>query len=336
MAANLTPQYLKAEENYRRSATPEEELKWLQVMLAEIPKHKASEKMQMMLKTKISEAKKAVEVSRTAATKGGGRSFKIPRQGAGTCVVIGGPNAGKSQFLATMTNARPEVAPYPFTTQQPTPGMMPWRDVFVQLIDTPPITPDFMEPYLLGYIRGADLVLFMVDLGDDDGIEQCAAVFERLRGGKTHLGKESGLDEEDVGVSYTKTFMVFNKIDAPDAQERKSLLMEFCPDAAPFQSFDISATRGDGIEPLRDAIYESMHAVRVYTKSPTQKEPDRDKPFTVREGDTILDLAAQIHKDYVEKFKFGRVWGEAVHDGTVVKGDYVLRDGDVVELHVAM
>lgn len=334
MAANLTPQYLKAEENYRRSATPEEELRWLQVMLAEIPKHKASEKMQMMLKTKISDARKEIESSRGTAKKGGGRSFKIPRQGAGTAVIIGGPNAGKSQLLVSFTNARPEVAPYPFTTQQPTPGMMPWKDVFVQLIDTPPITADFLEPYLLGYIRAADLVLLMVDLGDDDGIEQCAEVLKRLAEGKTHLGKESGLDEEDVGKSFTKTFLIFNKTDLPDAADRLALFREFCP--TDFTEFSISAVDGTGLEPLRDAIYATMRAVRVYTKSPTKKEADLGHPFTVREGDTLIDLAEQIHKDYVEKFKFGRVWGEAVHDGTVVKGDYVLRDGDIVEIHVAM
>ena len=303
-------------------------------MLAEIPKHKASEKMQMMLKTKISDARKEVESSRGAGKKQAGRSYKIPRQGAGTAVIIGGPNAGKSQLLVSFTNARPEVAPYPFTTQQPMPGMMPWKDVFVQLIDTPPITPDFLEPYLLGYIRGADLVLLMVDLGDDDGIEQCAEVLKRLREGKTHLAKESGLDEEDVGVSFTKTFLIFNKMDLPDSNDRLALFREFCP--TDFREFQISAATLDGLEPLRDAIYESMNAIRVYTKSPTKKEADMDKPFTVRAGDTILDLAEMIHKDYVEKFKSGRVWGEAVHDGTVVKGDYVLHDGDVVEILVAM
>lgn len=334
MAANLTPQYLKAEENYRRAATPEEELKWLQIMFAEIPKHKASEKMQMMLKTKMSDVRKEMDAARAAPKKGGAKSFKIPRQGAGTVIVIGGPNAGKSQLLVSYTKAKPEVAPYPFTTQQPTPGMMPWNDVFVQLIDTPPITADFMEPYLLGYIRGADLVLLMVDLGDDDGIEQCAELLKRLAATKTRLARESSLDEEDVGLSFTKTFLVFNKIDLPDAVDRIALFREFCP--TDFEEFQISAENGDGLEPLRDAIYRAMNAVRVYTKQPTKKEADRDKPFTVREGDTVLDLAGLIHKEYIERFKFGRVWGDAVHDGTVVKGDYVLRDGDVVEIHVSM
>lgn len=334
MAANLTPQYLKAEENYRRSQTPEEELTWLQIMFAEIPKHKASEKMQMMLKTKISDAKKEIELSRGQGKKGGAKSYKIPRQGAGTTVIIGGPNAGKSQLLTSFTKAKPEVAPYPFTTTAPMPGMMPWNDVFVQLIDTPPITCDFLEPYLYGFIRAADLVLLTVDLGGEDGIQQCIDLLDRLKNSKTRLAKESGLDENDVGVSCTKTFVVCNKIDLPDAKDQLELFHEFCPLDLP--EFVISATEMTGMEQLRDAVYESMNVFRVYTKQPKEKEPDRDRPFTVRRGDTVLDLAAQIHKDYVANFKFGRVWGSAVHDGTVVKGDYVINEGDVVEIHVTL
>lgn len=333
MAANLTPQYLRAEEEYRRSQTPEEELKWLQVMFAEIPKHKASEKMQVMLKTKIADVKKEIETSKGQPKKVVGKSVKIPRQGAGTCVIIGGPNAGKSQLLTFFTKAKPEVAPYPFTTQNSLPGMMAWKDVFVQLIDTPPITPDFFESYLYGYIRGAELVLLMVDLGDDDGIQQCQDVLDRLQGGKTRLAKESGLDEDDVGLSYTKTFLVFNKCDLPDFQDRLELFREFC-NAPELREFYVSANDGTGMEELRDAIYESMGVIRVYTKQPTQKEPDRDKPFTLKEGSCVLDLCDQIHKDYAARFKSARVWGEAVHDGTVVKGDYVIHDCDVIELNI--
>lgn len=335
MAANLTPQYLRAEEEYRRSQTPEEELRWLQIMFAEIPKHKASEKMQMMLKTKISDVKKEIESSRASGgKKAGGKSVKIPRQGAGTAIIIGGPNAGKSQLLTYFTKAKPEVAPYPFTTQTAAPGMMAWNDVFVQLVDTPPITPDFFESYLYGYIRGAELVLLMVDLGDDDGIQQCQDVLDRLQNTKTRLAPESSLDEEDVGLSYTKTFLVFNKRDLPDFDDRLVLFREFCP-TPPLREFFVSSTDGTGMEELRDAIYESMNVVRVYTKQPTKKEPDRDRPFTLKEGSNVFDLCDQIHKDYAARFKSARVWGEAVHDGTVVKGDYVVRDGDVVEINVA-
>ncbi len=330
MPANLTQQYLKAEQQYRQASTPEEELVCLQAMLREVPKHKGTDHLQAQLKQKIAKAKKDMQAPGKAGK--GGRGIRIPRQGAGTAIILGGPNAGKSQLLTSLTRATPEVAPYPFTTHQPTPGMMAWEDVTVQLVDTPPITPDFLESYMYGIIRGAELVLLMVDLGADSGVEQCQDVLDRLKETKTRLGSETYLSEEDVGLSFTRTYVVPNKIDLPDAQDRLDLFHELCP--VEFEEFVISAVEGTGIEPLRNAIYKAMEVVRVYTKLPTSKEADRDRPFTVRQGSTLADLAGHVHKDYIEGLKFARVWGSAVHDATVVKRDYVLHDQDVVELHM--
>jgi ribosome-interacting GTPase 1 len=330
MAANLTPQYLKAEEEYRRATTTEEEIKCLEVMLREIPKHKSSEKLQSDLKQKISRAKKELESEKKTGKKGHG--VRIPRQGAGTAVLLGGPNAGKSQLLAGLTRATPVVAEYPFSTHAPLPGMMPYEDVMVQLIDTPPITPDFLEPYTQGLIRSADVVVLLLDLGSDDGPEQCLQVIERLAATKTRLARASSLDEEDVGLSYTQTILAANKIDLPDATVRLDLFHELCP--TDFPEFTISAHVGTGLAELSAAIYRALDVIRVYTKLPQAKEPDRARPFTLRRGSTLADVAALVHKDFAEQLKFARVWGSQVHDGTVVKGDHVLHDKDVVELHV--
>ena len=330
MPANLTPQYLKAEEEYRRASTPDEELKWLQVMLQEIPKHKGTDKLQAELKRKISEVKKQIQTERSTGRRT--RGFRIPRQGAGTVVILGGPNAGKSALLRALTRATPEVAPYPFTTKTPLPGMMPWEDVFVQMIDTPPITADFIDPSMHGLIRSADLALLVVDLGSDEGLLQCQEVLEKLGKTKSRLGASSYLDEEDVGLSYTRAFLVPNKIDLEEAPARLELLHEMLP--LDFPEYVISAEKGVGLEPLREAIYKSLDVVRVYAKPPTAKEPDMERPFTFRRGSTVADMAAEIHKDLAKNLKFARVWGTAVHPGTVVKGDYVLQDRDVVELHM--
>ena len=328
MPANLTQQYHKAEAKYRQATTPEEELAALQEMLREMPKHKGTDKLQADLKQKISKLKKDAETAKKSAGRPG---FKLVRQGAGTVVLLGGPNAGKSQLICALTKAKPEVAPYPFTTREPHPAMMPWEDVMVQLVDTPPITADFFEATMHGLIRGADLALLLVDLGSDDGVEQCQELLERLGETKTRLGRESYLDDEDIGLSFTRTFVVPNKIDAAGAAERLELLHELVP--LDFEEFVISAEHGTGLEDLRNAIYKALDVVRVYTKLPTAKEADYDSPFTVRRGGTLLDVAELVHKDFAENLKFARVWGEAVHDGTQVKGDYVLHDKDVVELH---
>ena len=331
MAANLTPQYLKAEEEYRRATTTEDELTWLQVMFKEMPKHKASEHLQADLKSKIANLKKDLANEKSISKKSG-RGLRIPRQGAGTAILLGGPNAGKSQLICSLTHATPEVAPYPFTTRTPAPAMMPFEDVTVQLIDTPPITKDYLDEHVYGLIRSAELALLLVDLGSDDGVEQCQEVLDRLGETKTRLGATSCLDENDVGLSYTKTFVVPNKIDLPEAAERLALFHELCP--LDFAEYPISATAGNGLDALRAAIYRSLDMIRVYSKLPTAKEPDRDRPFTVRRGSQLIDMAGLVHKDFIEGLKFARVWGEAVHDGTVVKADYVLHDKDVVELHL--
>jgi len=331
MPANLTPQYKKAEEEYRRAQTPEEELRCLELMLREIPKHKGTDKLQAELKAKISKAKQETEHAKKVGKKGH-HGPHIQRQGAGRAIILGGANVGKSQLLARLTRATPEVAPYPFTTREPQPGMMPWEDVMVQLIDTPPITADVFDANLLGLIRGSDLALLMFDAGADDGIDALQAVLDRLNQTKTRLAKESYLDEEDVGLSFTETFLIYNKTDLPGADERIALLKEFCP--LDFREFRMSAEHGAGLEELRDAIYKALDVVRVYTKLPTKKEADYDKPFTLKRGGTLLEVAELVHRDMAANFKYARVWGTAVlAPGTQMKGDYVIHDKDVVEIH---
>ncbi len=331
MPANLTQPYRKAEQAYRQATTPEEELRCLQEMLVALPKHKGTDKMQADLKQKISRAKKELAQNKGKPGKSS-HSARIPRQGAGRVVIIGGPNAGKSQLLASTTRAKPEVAAYPFSTLEPTPGMMPWEDVLVQMIDTPPITADVLDPNVQSLIRNADLAVLLMDLGSDDGGQQLMEVVDKLNGTKTRLGRESCLDENDIGVSYTRTFFVPNKIDLPAAEDRRPFFDEFIE--ADFETFPISAQEMTGVEELKNAIYHALDVVRVYTKMPSKKEADFDRPFTIKRGDTLAELAALVHRDFAANLKSARVWGSQVHDGTTVKGDYVLHDQDIVELHV--
>ncbi len=332
MPANLTPQYHKAEAAYRQAQTPQEELDCLQVMLREIPKHKGTDKLQADLKAKI--AKLKAEVQKAVSQPVSGRAAtKIPRQGAGRIVMIGAPNVGKSSLLAALTRAQPEIAPYPFTTQSPLPGMMLFEDCPFQLIDLPPVTPDFMDPSTIGLVRGADLVFWVIDLGSDSVLEDTQAVLARFDG-KTRLAAESYLDEEDLGVSYTATFLVLNKCDSAGAAERLEMLDEFVLSESKMERFRVSATEGTGLDDLRRRVFEMLEIVRVYTKHPKQKEPDMTKPFTIRRGQSLVEVAECVHRDMAATLKGARVWGKAVHDGTTVKPDYTPLDGDIVELHV--
>ncbi len=334
MPANLTAQYHKAEAAYRQAQTPQEELDCLQLMLREMPKHKGTDKLQADLKAKIAKIKADIQKTggQTAGTKA--TTTKIPRQGAGRIVMLGAPNVGKSQMLAALTRAQPEIAPYPFTTQAPLPGMMLFEDCPFQLIDLPPVTADFMDPATIGLVRGADLVFLVIDLASDNVIEDTQAVLARFNGSKTRLGPESMLDEDDLGVSYTATFIVLNKCDDPGAAERLEMLEEYVLGDLKMERIKISALDGTGLDDLKRRVFEFLEIVRVYTKHPKQKDPDMSKPFTIRKGQTLVEVAEQVHRDMAATLKGGRVWGKAVHDGTNVKPDYTPLDRDVVELHV--
>jgi uncharacterized protein len=330
MAANLTPQYLEAEAAYKKAQTAEERLEALKKMYSLLPKHKASEKLQADLKTRISEAKKEIEQERKSPKKAG-VSYKIPKQGAGQYVIVGAPNAGKSRLLTRLTRATPEVAPYPFTTREPHVGMMDWEDVRVQLIDTPPITADYLESYLSSMVRSADAALLLVDLSDDDGPFAAEAVIERLAGTKTHLVGGPPASVEDPTVQQVKTLVAANKVDAAGADDRLAIVRELFEPR--FSLHVVSAEAGTGLAELRAAIYKFLNVIRVYTKQPG-KPPDMQSPFTCPVGSTLVEMAALVHRDFAEGLKSARIWGTGVYDGQTVKRDHVLHDKDVVELHI--
>lgn len=333
MPANLTQQYRRAENAYRRANTPDDELRSLQDMLRELPKHKGTDKLQAHLKQKISAAKKLCEELRANRKKGPG--LRLARQGAARVVLLGGPNAGKSQFVQATTRATPEVAEYPFTTREVNAAMMPFEDLHFQLVDTPPITRDVFDTELLGLIRGADVVVLLVDLDSDDGWDDALQVLEQTKRSRSRLATDSYLDDQDIGVSYTRSLLVLNKIDLDDALPRWQLLQEMMTDPPPaWPTFLISAKTGVGVKELQQGIFAAADLVRVYTKSPKEEQAQLVDPYTVKRGGTVADIAGQVHGDFAERLKSARVWHFGVADSITVKGDHVVQDKDIVELIV--
>ncbi len=138
-------------------------------------------------------------------------------------------------------------------------------------------------------------------------------------------------ENDDPSIHYTKTMLVANKLDLPDAAERLELVRELFGDRFPIQALD--AESGRGLEDLRTAIYRLLNVIRVYSKKPG-KPPDLKAPFTCPAGSTVLQMAELVHRDFAEKLKSARIWGTGVHDGQSVTRDHVLHDKDIIELHV--
>ncbi|MFO1020535.1 MAG: TGS domain-containing protein [Planctomycetales bacterium] len=329
MVTNITPQYSKAEEEYRRAQSTAEKIACLEKMLVLLPKHKASEKLQADLKTRLRLTREELDKEKRTAKKVG-KSYEIPRQGAGQVVILGGPNAGKSRIVKELTNAEPDVAPYPFTTREPLPGMMAWEDTSVQLIDTPPITDTHFESYLINILRGADLVLLAFDGSSDDAPEQTLQAIQQIHERHTKLSDHTGFDPEDMGVVHLRTLLLVTRGNAPGVEDRLAFFQEMFP-----HSYEVIRVELDDVEEvtkLRNRIYRELGVIRVYSKSPGKPADYRD-PYILPEGGTVEDLAGKIHKDLAEKVKCAKIWGTSARDGQTVSKDHVLADRDLVEIH---
>jgi ribosome-interacting GTPase 1 len=136
---------------------------------------------------------------------------------------------------------------------------------------------------------------------------------------------------EEAIFEPKKALVVANKVDLDGAKERERILRERY--GRYFPVFSLSAQKGIGLEDLRRGIFEALEIVRVYTKPPG-KEPEFSEPVILKRGSTVEDAAISVHKDFVSKMKFARIWGSEKYQGQMVKRDYILRDGDVVEFHV--
>lgn len=331
MPANLTLQYLQAEERFKAAKTTDEKIACLEEMIRELPKHKHTEKMFADLKTRLSKLRKGDDKKGPSGPSRHTEGYAIKPEGMGQVVLLGAPNSGKSAILGALTNAGVEVTDYPFSTRKPGPGMMAFEDVRIQLVDTPSISPEFQDPFLMPFVRNADAAVLVIDLSSPDFLDQPGWVDAALDEAGLRLVPEA-VDKvsRQEAPRLLPAFLAAAKADHPDAEVALELLREVVGDRLPIVAVSVSDPAA--LDRFRRACFDLFGRVRVYSKQPG-KEAERDAPFLVPAGANVLDFAGRVHRDLRERFSFARVWGPGKFEGQRVARDYAVEDGDVIELH---
>ncbi|HXV11970.1 MAG TPA: GTPase [Burkholderiales bacterium] len=337
MPANLSPEYKAAEAAFRRARDPLQRLDGLREMLRTIPKHKGTDHLQADIKTRIKELSEELEAPRKGPARGG-VSHVVRPEGAAQVALIGPPNSGKSSLHARLTGSSAHIAPYPFTTQHPEPGMMTYEDIHLQLVDLPAVSPDHPVPWLASALQTADACLLVVDLGESSCVEQVQSVHAVLRAKHVTLTErwESATAVADLGngdpfALKLPTLMLANKADlATDESAEMEAFRELTGFSYP--ALAVSAATGEGLAEVGAWLFGHLGIVRVYTKTPG-KQAEKDRPFTLRSGQTVEDVARLVHKDLAHLLKYARVWGKTGIPGQHVGREHKVADGDVIELH---
>jgi ribosome-interacting GTPase 1 len=329
MPANLPPQYFEKEKELKKAKTPQERIAILEELLAIVPKHKGTEKLQALLKTKI--AKLRIQSQKSPAGARHSATFQVEKTGAGQVIVIGTPNTGKSSLIKALTNAHPDIGDYPFTTRLPSPAMMPYENIQIQLVDMPPITQDFFEYWQAELIKGADAVLLVLDISLPDPVEDLLILLAKLEEKRIALFPLEHTIPPDKQQFMKKTLIIANKCDHARSTENLEAIKSFIDPG--FTLIPVSILKENTLEDLKEQIYILLDVIRVYSKIPGKKV-DHNDPYVFKKGSSLMDMAKAVHKDFSQKLKYARVWGINKYQGQKVNRSYILEDEDIIELHL--
>ena len=388
MPSNVTPEYLKAEDAYKSAKSPKEKLVALELMLSTIPKHKGTEKMQLQIKRNLSKLKKEVEKEKELKKGGsGGTSFFVRKEGAAQVALAGLPNSGKSTILNKLTGKDVDIGHYAFTTVKPTPAMLQYKGIQIQLVDMPGLIEGVslgkgMGGPLISAIRAVDAIVILVDLSvvpakdlelilkeleakglrinkkvpnieiqkiPTGGIEIIGENFlvecnsqdvkkilqeERVHNAIITIKEPVTLTDIfevlDSSLEYKKAIIIGTKGDLPGSKEGLERLEKHVKN---FKVIPVSAINNVNLDILPFEIFSILGIIRVYTRSPGSEIDNEAMPMKI--DSTALDAAKKVHKNLYKNFKFARVWGDsAKFDGQRVGPDHVLRDGDIIEIHI--
>jgi len=308
MSTNQGPEFFAAQSKYFEAKTTEEKIIGLEEMIRKFKKHKGSEHMLAELKTKLKNLKTKLDKEKSQK-KGKGYQLTVKKEGIAQIAILGVANSGKSYLLSKLTNAKPIISDIEYSTKLPEQGILELNGMKIQLVEIPAITPDFTNKEnggaLIGIIRNADLIIILLRKNPKEELELIINELE-----KSNIKLNEKIQESFVTKSI-KSIIVINK-----DQNFKT------------KNFNVYHIN----ESLSYYIWRSLDKIFVYTKSP-KREKDWP-PVALNNDSTIRDLASQVHKDFIKKFKYAKIWGSSKFPGQTVGLDYVLKEGDVVEFHI--
>ena len=389
MPANLPAEARRKWAEVSTSKNPREKLQLMQEFLSLVPKHKGTSKLCAQVKTQMATLRKELEEKKRRKAGKSGPKFFIEKEGAAQIALIGLTNVGKSSLLATVTNAKVEVSSNPYTTKEPSPGILAHQDIQFQIVEAPALMEGAADGrawglQTLALARNADSLILMVDLSQDpigqlslilNETEKARIMVSKPRGrveierkytgaglriilvgnligctirdveellrtyrimdAVVKISGEATLDEVEDAIFestvYKPAVIVANKIDLEGSEENLKRLETYVGNKLPILA--VSCEKRQGLQKLGEIMFKTLDIIRVYTKEPNEREFSR-KPFIVKRGATVYDLAKNIHSDFSEKFSYAKVWSRRlVFSPQKVGSSFVLEDRDVVEIH---
>jgi ribosome-interacting GTPase 1 len=331
MPANLPPQYYELEREFKKESDPREKLRLAKELLAMMPKHKGTDKLQADLKAKISKLAKQIE--------GGGKKHgarhtdihtHIEKEGAAQVILIGPPNSGKSSIVDVLTHAQPLIGDYPYTTREPLAGMTTFETVQFQLIDTPPISEEYFESFVPNLVRQADMVVVVVDISTPGFDKRVKTILEKLEEKRIILTTSIPEKIDDQRYAHKKTIIAAHKYLDDGGKEG---LAEIRGLYSKFKVVPTSILDDVSMQEFKSAIFDSLGIMRIYTKR-IGHDVDYTDPIILPIGGTVEDAARTIHKDFARDLQYAKIWGVGKFEGQRVKNSYVLSDRDIIEFHI--
>ena len=297
MPINAHPEYTAAEGEYLNAQTPEEKIEKLKKMISYAPAHKGGENLRAQLRTRL----KKLQQQLIKSKKTGKSSQTGIKKEDMQAVIVGKTNSGRSSLLKILTNSEPQIADYEFTTKKPVLGTIYYENTNIQLIEIPAIESEF---YAKGIVHTADTVLILITLLKD--IEE---IYAKLR-------------------TEGKKIIVFNKIDLLGENEKRKISATL--QSKKYDFVIISTKTLEGIEELKEKLFQSFKKIRIYTKEPGKEKSPR--PIIMDPNSTTKDVAEKILKGFSKKVRETKIWGpSSKFPGQKVGLSHKLKDLDVVE-----